>query len=384
MCKKNDERFFLMMNGFYNWKFFCMAFLMGIFSKTQAQTNTSSLETTYSYNKSKLGKVQFKFSSLGYIRNNEYFNNIADGYTLFGYYINPKISYQPHEKVSVELGGFARKEFGNTGFMEIQPTFTVQIKQNDWRFLFGNLEGNINHRMIEPMMSFERLVRAPLEHGAQVKYQKTTTLKNSNISDETYFDAWIDWQRSTGPGQTHQESFWNGLSFYSPALLVKGFKVKALVQGSVYHIGGQNIQTLQPVRTLINTALGVRVQKDFLTNQSLVADNYYVSYFESPLKGTGYYLNGYWQHPKFQVGISYWFGHFFYAPMGNDLFQTYSLKFNSNGYYEPYRSILTLRLVKDWKVIDGLNISLRVEPHYDVQNGMFEHSEGLYVKYQLY
>ena len=126
------------------------------------------------------------------------------------------------------------------------------------------------------------------------------------------------------------------------------------------------------------------MQKDFLGNQSLVADNYYVSYFESPLKGTGYYLNGYWQHPKFQVGISYWFGHFFYAPMGNDLYQTYSLKFNSNGYYEPYRSILMLRLVKDWKVIDGLNISLRVEPHYDVQNGGFEHSEGLYVKYQLH
>ena len=147
-------------------------------------------------------------------------------------------------------------------------------------------------------------------------------------------------------------------------------------------MGGQNIQTLQPVRTLVNTALGVRVQKDFLTNQSLVADNYFVSYFENPLKGSAYYLNGYWQHPKFQVGVSYWFGHFFSSPMGNDLFQSYTRKFNYQG-YERYRSILMLRLVKDWKVIDGLNVSLRIEPHYDVQNGIFEHSEGLYVKYQL-
>lgn len=382
MCKKSDERFFLMMNGFFNWIFFCMAILLGIFTKTQAQTNTNTLEDTYSYNKSKLGKVQFKFSALAYVRNNEYFNNIADGYTLFGYYLNPEVSYQPHEKVSIELGAFARKEFGTRGFKEIQPTFTIQIKQNDWRFLIGNIEGNINHRMIEPMMSFERLVSNPLEHGAQVKYQKTTKLKKTTISDEIYFDAWIDWQRSTSPGQTNQEYIWNGLSFYSPALLVKGFKVKALVQSSVYHMGGQNIQSLQPVRTLVNTALGLRVQKDFLSNQSLVADNYYVSYFESPLKGSAYYLNGYWQHPKFQVGISYWFGHFFSSPMGNDLFQSYTRKFNYEG-SEPYRSILMLRLVKDWKVIDGLNVSLRLEPHYDVQNGKFEHSEGLYLKYQL-
>ncbi|RYU95858.1 hypothetical protein [Emticicia agri] len=361
-----------------------MAILTAIFTKTQAQTNTNSLESVYSYNRSKLGKVQFKFSSLAYVRNNEYFNNIADGYTLFGYYLNPKVAYQPHEKVSIELGGFARKEFGTAGFKEIQPTFTIQVKQNDWRFLFGNIEGNINHRMIEPLMSFERLVSAPLEHGAQIKYQKTTTLKNSNVSDEVFFDLWLDWQRSTSPGQTNQESFWNGLSFYSPALLVKGFKVKGLVQGSIYHAGGQNIQSALPVVTRVNTALGVRIQKDFLTNQSLVADNYYVGYYESPYRGTAYYLNGYWQHPKFQVGVSYWFGHFFYAPMGNDLFQSYSRKFNSQGYYEPYRSILILRLVKDWKIIDGLNISLRAEPHYDVQNGKFEHSEGLYVKYQLH
>jgi hypothetical protein len=70
--------------------------------------------------------------------------------------------------------------------------------------------------------------------------------------------------------------------------------------------------------------------------------------------------------------------------MGNDLFQSYSRKIKYEGYYEPYRSILILRLVKDWKIIDGLNVSLRLEPHYDVQNGNFEHAEGLYVKYQLH
>ncbi len=383
MCIKNDERFFLMMNGFLNWKNFCMAILVLISAKNYAQTSTNALESTYSYNRNKLGKVQFNISALGYVRNNEYFNEITDGYTLFGYYLNPKISYQPHEKVQLELGAFARKEFGSKGLQELQPTFTVRIQQNNWRFLFGNLEGNLNHRMIEPLMSFERLIKAPLEHGLQVKYQKTNTLKKTNTTDETFFDSWLDWQRNTGPGQSNQEHIWAGLSFYSPAIVVMGIKLKALAQGSVFHMGGQNIQSTLPVRTLLNTALGVRVQKDFGGNQSLIADNYYAGYFESPYQGSAYYLNTYWKHPKYQIGLSYWFGHFFNSPMGNDLFQSESRKFNNTDHYEPYRSILILRLVRDWKVIDGLNISLRLEPHYDVQNNIFEHSEGLYLKYQL-
>jgi len=372
-----------MMNGFYNWKFFCIAFFLVSSLKLQAQTSTAALEDIHSYSRSKLGKVQFKFSAMTYVRNNEYFNYIADGYTLFGYYMNPRVSYQPHEKVQIELGGFARKDFGSKGLNDLQPTFTLRIKQNDWQFLFGNIDGNINHRMIEPMMSFERLVTNPLEHGIQVKYNKTGTIGKTDVKDETFFDSWIDLQQNTGPGQTRQEYIWGGASYISPGIMVKDFKVKGIAQGSIYHIGGQNIQSTQRVRTLVNAAVGVRVQKQLTPTQTLTADNYYVSYFESPYKGSGYYLNSYWQNPKYQVGVSYWFGHFFTSPMGNDLFQSYSRKFGYMDWYEAYRSILILRLVRDWKVIDGLNISLRVEPHYDVQNGKFEHSEGLYVKYQL-
>jgi len=392
MHQKNDKRFFLMMNGFFNWNFFCMAILTLIFVESKAQVSNESLENGFSFNESKIKKVQFRFNSLIYVKNNEYFNEIADGYTLFGYYLNPKISYQPHEKVQIELGAFAQKEFGSKGFKELQPTFTIQIKQNDWKFLFGNIEGTVNHRMIEPLMGFEKLLSNPLEHGIQVKYQKqvsakqigrATGAKETYNDDEVFFDSWIDWQGSTSPGRTNQEYIWAGANFYSRAVEIKGLKFKALTQLSVYHQGGQNIQSLLAVRTLINPGLGIRVQKDFSNNQSLIADNYYVGYFESPYRGTAYYLNTYWKHPKYQVGLSYWFSHYFTSPMGNHLFQSQSQKYNNYDHYEPYRSILIFRLVRDWKVIDGLNISLRFEPHYDVQNGIFEHSEGVYLNYKF-
>ena len=100
-----------------------------------AQMDNKSIENNIDFSESKLKKVQFHFAALSYVKNNEYFNEIADGYTLFGYYLNPTVSYQPHQKVQIEAGVFVRKVFGNSGFKETEPTFTVQIKQANWRFL---------------------------------------------------------------------------------------------------------------------------------------------------------------------------------------------------------------------------------------------------------
>ena len=363
-----------MMNGFFNQQTFCICCCLFTSIHLMAQIDTKSLENESVFMENKLKKVQFKFISLNYVKNNEYFNQIADGYTLFGYYLNPKVAYQPHEKVQIEAGVFVRKEFGTSGLKEVEPTFTVQVKQANWRFLFGNIEGSVSHRIIEPLAGFERLLNQPLEHGIQAKYQYK----------ESFFDAWIDWQRSTLPGQANQEYIWNGLSFYSKPLQFSGsrfkdFKLQAIAQASIYHKGGQNIQSLQAVRTLINPALGLRIDKELGNEQTLTFDNYYVGYFESPRQGTAYYLNTFWKNPKYQIGLSYWLGHYFNSPMGGDLFQSISRKFDTD-YYEEYRNILIMRLVRDWKITKEITASLRIEPHYDFQNRIFEHSEGLYLK----
>ena len=347
-----------------------MYFLACVHTHTYAQVNNNNLENNVSFLDSNIKKVQFRFNSLIYVKNNEYFNEIADGYTLIGYYANPQVSYEIHKKVQILAGVFARKAYGQHGLKEIEPIFTVQIKQNDWRFLFGNIEGNIAHRMIEPLVSFERLLNQPLEHGFQAKYQKK----------EIFFDAWLDWQQTTMAGQSQQERIWAGVSYYSPAVSIKNIKFQALAQASIFHAGGQNILTVLPVRTLLNPALGLRAKRDLGKNQSLTVDNYYVGYFESPLRGSAYYFNTFWQNPKYQVGVSYWLGSFFNSPFGNDLMQSSSRKFNNENYYERIRNVLIMRLVRDWEVSRKVTISLRVEPYFDLNNKVFEHSEGLYLR----
>jgi hypothetical protein len=350
-----------------------MIFFLQITNKIYAQVDNKSIENNHSFNDTSIRKIQFKFNSLVYVKNNEYFNEIADGYTLIGYYLNPKMSIRLHEKVQIDAGVFLRKEYGRNGLKEIEPTFTVQIKQKDWRFLFGNIEGNLSHRMIEPLLSFERVLSKPLEHGFQAKYQK----------QEAFFDGWLDWQQTTIAGQTNQEKIWAGMSYYSKAVELKGIKFQAIAQASIYHSGGQNIQNIQPVRTMINPTLGLRIKKEFNQNQAFTLDNYYVGYFESPLQGTAYYLNTFWQNPKYQIGFSYWGGHYFNAPFGNDLMQSTSRKFNNESHYEESRNVLITRIVRDWKVSRKVVVSLRIEPYYDFKNRIMEHSEGLYLKCNL-
>lgn len=364
------KRILLMMNGFLIKIFFCICLSYISTIQVYAQLDNKLLENDSIFIGSNIKKVQFKFNSLNYIRNNEYFNEIADGYTLFGYYINPFLVYKPIEKVQIEGGFFARKEFGTSGLKQLEPTLKITVNERYWRYIFGNIEGNIQHKLIEPLMSFERLVSNPLENGIQAKYEH----------HESFFDIWIDWQKSTIAGKNNQESIWGGASYISPAVKLKNTDIQGIGQFSVSHLGGQNLTLTLPVRTAINVALGIRLKKDLKHNQSIVFDNYYLKYFESPLQGSGYYLNTYWKNNRFQAGLSYWLGNHFNSPFGNDLMQSKSKKYTNDTYYEAQRNLVLVRFAKDWLISKNIGISLRFEPVFDFNNQIFDHSEGLYLK----
>src|SRR5688572_13448681 len=70
-------------------------------------------------------ELRLGIRTLGFFKNNEYFNKIADGYTLFGYHFMPSLQYYPSEKVKVEAGALLWKDFGSFKITRFQPTFTV-------------------------------------------------------------------------------------------------------------------------------------------------------------------------------------------------------------------------------------------------------------------
>lgn len=325
-------------------------------------------------------KVSFRFTSQTFVKNNEFFGPIADGYTLFGYQLNPRIAYQPAPNVVLEAGVYFKSDFGQERISQIAPTFTVKFRHKNWNYLFGTLEGAVSHQLIEPLYNFERLLQHRIENGLQINHQ----------TDRMFFDFWISYPRNTLPGYTRQEQFWGGVSV-EPVIGSRetktGWSLSIPVQLTVFHAGGQNIISPLPVRTALNVAGSLSVTWQNTTPGFFRAarlDTYAVGYSENAdkkYKGGGFYPNLTVHLRPVTVLVSYWQGSHYRAEFGGDLYQSYTRRFNRI-YQEPNRKLLIVRFLKDIPVTEGLSVTARFEPHYDLGNGKFEHSEGVYINFR--
>lgn len=359
-----------MKNFIYNLA--CSLIACTVLPHASAQIDNRSLETPITHETDSLTKkLSFKGDLFFYLKNNEYFNQQMDGFTLFGYWANPKISYHPHQKVFIEIGAFAARNFGNSGFDTLSPTMTVRIQERNWNFFFGNIEGNYQHRLLEPLYNFERGITRPTEQGFQAKY----------VRNETFFDTWIDWQKNTRPGKYSQEHIWAGMNYAHRPLVLGSVSTHFPIQLNIFHYGGQNIPVQLPVRTLINAAMGNSISLN-LGAQKLVLDNYLLLYAEEGLKGSAYWANIRFQTSRLQAIFTYLNGYKFEAPLGGDLYQSPSRKLG-NSLYANTRELGILRLIYNLKITPQMDLSMRIEPFYDFKSKVIEHSEGLYLVYRL-
>ncbi len=345
----------------------------------KAQLNNTSLETFQHIDSTKSKQLSFQFESFSYIKNNEYFLKVADGYTLFGNIFAPKIIFQPAPNVQIEGGIFARKDFGNTAFTSIQPIFTVKIQKDSSQFLFGNLEGHLNHRLIEPMLNFERVILNRQENGLQY------TKRKKNI----FFDAWIDWQKMIYNGSDFKEEIFVGISWNKKLIVKSNFYLSIPYQVTFQHRGGQTTKDTGQVITNINTAIGIETEwrmKGFI--QTIRLQNYLVGYQQNAnynqyfKNGLGVYLNLTAETKVLNLMISYWKSSGYLSDAGGDLYQSVGRTFKYGNYIEKERNLLIIRAMKDWKIVDNLYLTFRFEPYFDLNNKAFEHSESLFLSYR--
>lgn len=347
--------------------------------KMKAQLNNTSLETFQHIDSTKAKHLSFQFESFSYIKNNEYFLKVADGYTLFGNIFAPKITFQPAPNVQIEAGVFGRKDFGNASFTSIQPTFTLKIQKDSSQFLFGNLEGHLNHNLIEPLLNFERVILNRQETGIQY----TKRIKN------TFFDSWIDWQKMIYSGSEFKEEFFAGFSWNKKLYSSSKFSFSIPAQVTFQHSGGQTTKDTGQVITNINTAIGIEAEwklKGFF--QKIRLQKYFVGYRQNSNyhlffpDGSGAYLNLTAETKLINLMISYWNSTGYQSDAGGDLYQSVGRTFRNGSITEKYRNILIFRVMKDYKILDNLYLTFRFEPYYDFNNNGFEHSESLFLSYR--
>lgn len=346
-----------------------------------AQLDNRRFEQRSTINPADSNALFFGINTLAFTKNNEYFNDIADGYTLFGYQLNPYFSYNPTPNFKINAGVYMQKDFGADGYVEIAPTFSFKYLHGNAKIIFGNLEGSTSHRLIEPLMDFERLLTNRLENGLQLILEK----------DNLFLDGWVDWQNMIYKGDFDQEQVTGGLSFNYRLLDTERLDLWVPVQFVVMHRGGQIDSTPAPLQTYTNAALGLTLEHTnddgFIRNFRL--DNYYVYNkdfsFDRLLPyedGSGWYLNGSISTTAdLDIMVSYWRGHEFISIMGGQLYPSVSSTYKSPNAIEEIRQLLMLRFTHSLKVTDKIYLTTRFEPFYDLENSKFEFSHGFYINY---
>jgi len=328
------------------------------------------------------GDFLVQLKSFTFFKDNEYFNEIVEGYTLFGTQLNPQLVYYPTKNLRLEGGVFLWKDFGNPQLRQVRPTFRATWTVGNNHFIFGNILPNLNHQYIEPLLDFERVILKPLEEGLQ--YRLT--------SKRVFLDVWVDWLKQEYPGVAYQEQIAGGLSSsFHLTSDNSAFSVSIPFQFTARHFGGQ-IDTLHaPVQTLFDYATGVvaRLPLGGAVLQAVRVNAYGTLYrdnsgfFRLPYtQGSGLYLNGTLETRYADLMLSYWQGHQFYAPLGGPYYQSVASRYGTPGYTDAERRLLLVRLLRDFRITDAAAVTVRVEPVYDMGNKILDYSFGVYLNFR--
>lgn len=350
-----------------------------------AQFTTNNIENRLRPDSSSAGELYLNLYNFNYVRNYEYFGKFQDGYTLYGTQLEPQLVYYAHPNLSIQAGAYIRKDFGRSGMYEAKPLFSLKYQKKDLRLVFGSLEGNIQHRYIEPVYDFERKITTPVEYGTQLI-----------LNNERFFmDGWISWQKMIYPSATEKEEIVGGLSTETTLSEEGGWKISVPLQLMAYHQGGQiDLLKDQPLTTLANAAAGIKIHRQYKHPflKELFTDNYLAGFKDfSPTKqlayhqGFGLWLNAGTTTRAGTLVLSYWEGNRFISIKGMPLYQSVSNTVYHTGYTQNQRSILMIRYAYQKELLPNFYLDIRLEPHIDLgagNPGKMEFSNSFFLTYK--
>lgn len=324
------------------------------------------------------GKVFVGVNTLGFFKNNEYKQTIIEGYTLFGYQVEPYLSFHPVKNVRVDAGVFLQQDFGSSKISTSVPVFSIKWASKEFAVIFGTIEGALNHRLIEPLFDFERVLNNRLETGVQFQFNR----------EDFFVDTWFDWQYMQHQNDSRQEQFVAGFSAQKRILRLGSGSVSIPVQAVARHQGGQLDTAGLAIQTVVNTAMGIHWQqplngwaKEITLNGFYVFDRDLSLTRQRYLDGDGIYFNG-MVSTRFGLDMmaSYWQAREFISVEGGKIYQSLSVQDGLT--VQPSPKLLILRFLYNYEVADNLWLSLRYEPFYDLAFSSFQYSYGFYINYR--
>ena len=362
---------------------FSIAFLFLFLSSAPgySQLDNSSLLFNNDIDTTKEEQFFIKFQNLDFMKNNEYSGPMADGYTLFGYQLNPQLGYQISRNLTLEGGIYLSKDFGNKNFTEISPTYSLRYRKKDFKMIFGNIDGSLNHQLVEPIYNFERILTNRLENGMQF-------MVNKKRYD---FDIWVDWLHMIYKQSNTKEKFQVGICTNFLKVDNTNWMFRVPLQVTLVHTGGQ-IDTLNKIgsSTDVNSSGGIVLTRK--TNSRLFQKIYmdvrylrkdYAYFYNSTVvsrHGDGLLANlGFKSDYGTDLMFTYWYGNYYYNDYGGFLYTSVSQTVPYPGYVESIRDLIIMRFTKKINLAKNINLTLRAEPYFDIRLNYFEYSYGFYI-----
>jgi len=355
-----------------------LIFLFFVIGFSQSQSHYSIYIQDFKKTKPDTSKLFLHIDNNNFVKNNEYFGSIAEGYTLLGTNLAPKIVYSPSSKLKLSAGGNFLAYYGRENEVDARLLLSFQYKIHPYLdFILGNIYGSINHKLIEPLLDPERFLTKNIENGIQFLWN----------NDRIYADLWLDWEQQILQGDPFQEKFNVGLSSEFFFIENNHYKLSIPFQNLIRHEGGQiNSNNDEPLTTIYNNATGIRfwkqLDKEFI--QELSISSFWVNYQDlSPqnrqmyIDGMGSYSSIDLSNKKINVSFGYWYGEQYIAPIGNPLFESYSrTKFYVE---EPIRQLAIGKLTYHEEVFKNIHLGAHLEGFYDILGSNFEYTWAVVV-----
>ena len=342
------------------------------------QIDNSLFDSYKSIEANDSNKLWLGIENQNFLHNNEYFNNLYDGITYIGASLAPTLIYQPNTNLRVQLGWYILKYSGRDEFSRSIPWILCQYKiSKNLDLLMGNIHGTVQHKLIEPLYSFDRHFSGQPETGIQL------------LGKFSHFegDLWLNWEKFILPSDPFKEEFTMAgtgriLVFKPENKLQLTFPIQWLAA----HKGGQMETSTAPLQTYFNTTLGIDAEYHPFTkeNNSIGINSYFATYYDASTYHIQYYSEGYGilsnlyaKIGKFDIIAGYWYGEHFMAPRGEPLFQSTSQKYTI--WWEPNKQLIINKFQFHQQIKKGIDIAVRFQSYYDLLRNNMDFSYSLFL-----
>ena len=319
----------------------------------------------------------FHFQNANFVKDNEYFNDIVEGYTLIGLWTTPTISYNITDKATIEGGLHALKYSGQDNFNKILPVYRIDYRITPTLcFTLGTLHFNDNHLQPAPMLDPERFYFGQADNGVQFMLNKP------NIQG----DLWLSWDNFTWYGDSAQEKLTTGLAlnFNIPVAETFSFKIPANLIAT--HLGGQINRPKKPIETLINFSSGLFAcfKIDLGIFKELSFGSRAFIYNKNTQVETRPFKSGYAILPEISVSsglldvsFSYWYSHKFIGPRGEAMYQCISTQPERMDTLCSSRKIGVIKVNYTKKIVNALSFKCGFEGYQIPDQKLFDYNFSL-------